>query len=207
MNKLKYASWVISAVLLVFLTGCVSRAAIKKDYDFTKIKRVGVLSFSSRRAGIGEAIADEFMRQLLMKNINVVERAQLASILQEQDLGTSGYLDPATAKKAKALLGVDVIITGTVTEYSPHNEYTYPSTNTTTIRTIKGETKTIERPSEIVITNAQVGISARMIDVETGSVVWINSYTYDAMDIQTAIEWTVSDLLDSLKEVWPQLKK
>ncbi|MFH1239400.1 MAG: GNA1162 family protein [bacterium] len=188
MNNRKMISrliiFIISAVLI---TGCVSsRAAIKSDYDFTKIKRIGVLRFAnySKNVSSGAAVADEFIRQLLIKNINVVERINLDRLIQEQDLNSSGYLNPETAKKAKELLGVDAIITGTVMEYSPR-----------------------VRRQQSDITTAEVSISARMIDVETGSVVWANSYTYDAMDIQTAIEWTISDLLNSLKGVWPQLNK
>ena len=64
-----------------------------------------------------------------------------------------------------------------------------------------------ELRTQLFVNNAEVGISARMIDVETGSIVWANSYSYDAFDIQTAIEWTVSDLLNSLKKVWPQMRK
>lgn len=211
MNKMKNIRRLIPIIFLFFLVSCVSRVAIKSDYDFSKIKHVGVLRFTNYRhqESSGEAVADEFIRQLLRKNVNVVERINLENILKEQELSSSGYLNPETARKAKELLGIDVIITGTVTEYSPETKYVVVSSSQT--RPIKIGSSIIESDQELnpqlFITNAKVGISARMIDVETGAVVWANAYTYDAMDIQTAIEWTVSDLLASLKKVWPPVKK
>jgi hypothetical protein len=46
-----------------------------------------------------------------------------------------------------------------------------------------------------------------MIDVETGLIVWAGSYTYESFDMEGAIRGTVSTLLNSLKKVWPQVKK
>ncbi len=210
MSKAKKTQKIIVVIfLLLSISNCVSRVAIKSDYDFSKIKRVGVLSFTDyrRQQGSGETVADEFIRQLIRKNIDVVERIHLENILKEQDLNASGYINPQTAKKAGELLGVDVVITGTVTKYFAEDNYIFLLGT----ETLKFSNAIIESNEELktqlFVTNAQVGISVRMIDVETGSVVWANSYSYDAFDIQTAIEWTVSDLLNSLKKVWPQMRK
>ena len=46
----------------------------------------------------------------------VIEREQLAAIMQEKNLSLSGEIDPKTAVKAGKLLGVEYIITGALTE-------------------------------------------------------------------------------------------
>lgn len=220
MNKIRKAKYIAVIIFLVSISGCVSRVAIKADYDFTKIKRIGVLSFIDygEQKGSGEAVADEFIRQLIRKDLVVIERIQLENILKEQDLSSSGYMNPQTIKKAGELLGVDVIITGTVTKYLPEDKYVVLlGTKTKTVkitefsdveRKNRKKIKTHERKEpQLIVVNAEVGISARMIDVQTGTIVWANSYTYDAFDIETAMEWTVSDLLWSLRKVWPQINK
>ena len=211
MNKLIKTNYLLlSIIFLLFVSGCVSRVAIKEDYDFTKIERVGVLGFTdyNQQKGSGETVADEFVRHLIKKNITVVERIHLENILKEQDLSSSGYMNPQTIKKAGELLGVDVIITGTVTKYLPEGESREKkSTHKEKVKSSKKIRIRDEREHRLIVVNAQEGISARMIDVETGTIVWANSYSYDAFDIETAVEWTVSDLLRSLRKVWPQINK
>ena len=58
----------------------------------------------------GNAVADEFVFQLLDRGITVVERSQLKNIMKEQDLWKSGRLDTATVKRIGKLLGVDALI-------------------------------------------------------------------------------------------------
>ncbi|MFH1783362.1 MAG: CsgG/HfaB family protein [bacterium] len=215
MKSKKYFFYFTLSTLILFVSSCVSRVAIKEGYDFSKIQRVGVLSFADYKdqRGSGEAVSDEFIRQLLQKNITVIERIELESVIKEQGFASEGYLNPETAKKAGEILGVDVVITGTVTKYLPENQYvmlldTRKGRKAHRIRIKKTLTASGDDiDTTLLVTNPQVGISARMIDVETGTIVWANSYSYDAFDIDSAIEWAVSDLLRSLKKVWPQIAK
>jgi TolB-like protein len=61
--------------------------------------------------------------------------------------------------------------------------------------------------SEVFLIGAEVGVNARMIDVETGLIIWASSYTYESFDMEGAISETVSTLLNSLKKVWLRIKK
>jgi hypothetical protein len=45
---------------------------------------------------------------------SVVERAKLATIMEEIQLGQTGAIDPATAQRAGKLLGAEIILTGTL---------------------------------------------------------------------------------------------
>jgi TolB-like protein len=49
------------------------------------------------------------------KSLDVVERQALEKVLQEQSLGQSGILDSESAAKVGQLLGVDVLVTGSLT--------------------------------------------------------------------------------------------
>lgn len=183
--------------VFLFLSGCAPRAAIRKDYDFRKIRQVAVLSFDSSQVSFlpaldpGNAIADEFVFQLIERGITVVERSRLSGILREQELAKSGLLDADTVKQIGRLLGVDALITGTVTKYVPDRKERFY---------IKDEQGDMHE--EIFVVDAEVAISARMIDVETGIIVWAGAYSYDSFYIDSAIRYTVSALLDSLKKFW-----
>ncbi len=202
MKPNKTATWLLLSILhlslIALFFGCAPPTAIKKGYDFTKIARVGVLEFTSYgyEMNSGAAVADEFMRQLIFRGIDVIERERLESLLREQHLTVGKFLDPETAKEVGKLSGVDALITGTVTKYIPEHK------DTLYFRDEYGETR-----SEVFLIDAELGISARMIDVQTGLVVWASSYSYESFDTEGAIRGTVSTLLNSLKKVWPQIKK
>jgi len=201
MKPNRTVNWLLLFVLLFsFLAlffGCVPRTAIKKGYDFNRINRIGVLEFTSYRERVysGNAVTDEFIRQLIFRDIDVVERERLESLLKEQHLAESKYLDPETVKQVGKILGVDALITGTVTKYIADDR------ETIYFRDEDGNIKT-----EVFLKRAEVGVSARMIDVETGSIVWASSYTYESFDMEGAIRGVASRVLNSLKKVWPQMK-
>lgn len=201
MKPNRIVNWLLLFVLLfsflALLFGCVPRTAIKKGYDFTRINRIGVLEFTSYRKHIyaGNAVTDEFIRQLIFRDIDVVERERLESLLREQRLAGSKYLDPETVKQVGKILGVDALITGTVTKYIAEDR------ETIYFRDEDGNIKT-----EVFLKRAEVGVSARMIDVETGLIVWASSYTYESFDIEGAIRGVASRLLNSLKKAWPRMK-
>jgi len=202
MKSKRKANWLILSILhfslLALFFGCAPRTAIRKEYDFTKINRIGVLEFTGYGYGMnsGSAVADEFIRQLMFRGFDVIERERMESLLREQHLASAKLLDPETVKEVGKLSGVDALITGTVTRYTPeHKDTIY----------FKDETGQVR--SEVFLIDAEVGISARMFDVETGLVVWASSYTYESFDMEGALRGTVSSLLSSLKKVWPRMKK
>ncbi len=68
---------------------------------------------------LGMAAADELVTQLVKSDqFTVIERDRLHAILAEQQLGTSGAVDAATAARIGELLGVQVILTGSITQFS-----------------------------------------------------------------------------------------
>ncbi|MFH0947887.1 MAG: CsgG/HfaB family protein [Elusimicrobiota bacterium] len=189
-------------LLIVAFYGCGPRVSIRRGYDFNQIKRIGVLKFDSSQVGCfssydpGNAVADEFVLQLLDRDVMVIERSRLENIMKEQDLWKSGSIDSATVKKIGKLLGVDALIIGTVTKYIPDRKERFY---------LKGEQDKLRE--EIFIVNAEVGISARMVDVESGVVIWASSYTYDSFYMDSAIMQTVSAMMGTLEGVLPTMKK
>jgi len=87
--------------------------------------RVAVVDFENKSTWhwwgdrLGEAAADVFVTELMETGkFSLIEREKVNAILMEQDFGTSGRVTPQTAAKVGKMLGVDLILTGSVSEFS-----------------------------------------------------------------------------------------
>ncbi len=84
-------------------------------------KRIAVMEFQDRAGygyNIGRGLSDMLVTTLVKSGkFIVVEREQLDKILAEQGLGLSGAVTPQSAAKVGSLLGVELIVTGSVSEF------------------------------------------------------------------------------------------
>lgn len=87
--------------------------------------RVAVLNFENNSSwhwwgdNLGRAAADELVTHLVNSGqFTVIERAQLDAVLAEQRLGASGAVTAATAANIGKILGVQLILTGSITQFS-----------------------------------------------------------------------------------------
>ena len=102
---------------------------------------------------LGRAAADELATQLVQTGkYTVIERAQLDAILREQNLGASGAVTPATAAKVGKLLGVQLLLTGSITAFSIKR-------TSIGLRGIGGS-----------YSNAESKVDARLVNTDTGEV-------------------------------------
>lgn len=89
------------------------------EYHKTK---VAVLDFQQQGAfasqDVGKIVAEWFTTSLVETGrFEVIERRLMQQILQEQKMGSSGLLDPASASRIGKILGVKTVVTGTVQSY------------------------------------------------------------------------------------------
>lgn len=195
---------------MFFLLGCAGpQVAVHKSFDFSQVNRVAVLRFSGEG---GEAAADLLAQHLLAAGVELVERERLEAVLQEQRLGASGAMSPQTAKRLGKLLGVDALFAGTVTAYSPAQNYLIYSRKKVTPVSGKvypqGPAPAVSKSEGEVLTSAaSVGLAARMVDVETGTVVWAANQTYEGFDVPSTMSSICFSFVKSLKPFWAQLSK
>lgn len=121
--------------------------------------RIAVLAFQNNSTwswwgdNLGGAAADEMATQLVQTGkFTVVERAQLGAILGEQDLGASGRIAPGTAAKIGKVLGVQLLLTGSITQFSIERK-------SAAFKGIGG-----------TYANAESKMDVRLIDAETGEI-------------------------------------
>jgi len=108
------------------LTGISDELAPSEEYTGPKL-RVGVVNFQnktpSKHIGIGEAAAD-ILGTILQKTgrFIIIPQQDVASILDQQAMGASGAVNPATAAKIGKILGLNAMVTGAITAYSEAEE-------------------------------------------------------------------------------------
>jgi len=196
---------VFLCIALVFLiSGCAPDMAVKPGYDFSRIRRIAVLNFEGSGA---DGVADLFIMELLKAGFDIAERSHLENLLKEQDMGLSGRLDPSTVKNIGKMLGVDAILMGSVIGYAPaQKRVVYFALGDTPV--ITPGLLVVERGINYIVyqVDAEVSISARMVDVETGSVVWAARDSYRGFTTENALLTVVFFLSDSLKSVFPKKK-
>lgn len=207
------ARW--APLLALFAAGCATniQVAINPRANFGAIQRVAVINFGGPQ---GDAAADAMTQYLVGYGANVVERQRLQSVLNEQRLGAAGLLDPATVKRVGKLLGVDALIVGTVSDLTPSRSYVVQ----TGANVVVGGVTPIDGrnlypvggvpgvpDSQIIASAASVGLVARMVEVETGSILWSAMMNYEGFDTTSAMRSIARSFVDSLVPVWPSLIK
>ena len=156
-----------AAFLAAFLLwACAPKTVLSPSYDFSQMDRIGIMAFSNAWADLN-GVENLFAKYLIRSGFKVVERAQLESILREHNISVSGYLSPDTTREIGRILGVDVLLIGEVSSYTPaRTELTLTSSRRT-------ESRPVMRQD--VIIDAKVALIAKLVDVETAEIVWIGS--------------------------------
>lgn len=199
---------------LLLASACATpNVAVNPRSDFSAIKRVAVLSFGGTK---GDLAADLLTQSLVAHGADVVERQRLDSVMKEQSLTASSAFDPSTAKQLGKLLGVDALFVGTVGESTPASSYIVSGsknsivTNVTQVsgNNIYSEGSVMGMPnSQLLSTTANVSLLSRMVDVQTGSIMWSASMAYEGFDTTSAMSAIADAFISSLEPIWPGLYK
>jgi len=140
--------------------------------------RVAILEFKNKAShyawtwyDAGRGAQDMLVTELVKTGkYRVIEREQLAAIMQEKNLSLSGDIDPKTAIKFGKMLGVEYLIAGSVTELGVTDRgahvpggFGLPSVN---VRSQK----------------AEAAVDARAFSTTTGEIVWADTARDESSD-------------------------
>jgi len=200
-------------ILAAALAGCITpQIAVNQHADFSRIHRVAVATFGGPG---GDVAADVFTQDLLQHGADVVERQRLDAVLREQNLAAGNMLDPTTVKKIGKILGVDAIFVGTVASNVPSQSYLVTSSrdgiNVNGVTPVGGGNLFPEGPaigvpdSQVLTSAAQASLISRMVDVESGSILWSGRMSYEGIDAQSTMAGITSSFAKSLVPLWPAL--
>lgn len=216
----------VAALLLV---ACTPKTVLSPTYDFSQVNRIGIMAFSNTWADLN-GVENLFAKYLIRDGFKVVERAQLESVLREHNISVSGYLAPQTTREIGRILGVDVLLVGEVSSYSPaRTEITMTASRRSESRPVMQQdvmrmpdgsyvgymrpagtqvSQSAEiHPTEYTI-NAKVAVIAKLVDVETAEIVWIGSDSQESSRPLDAADYLAKQLVKSFsKELAKQEKK
>lgn len=129
-------------------------------------KRVAVFMFDDKSdsnfgwygsKSVGEGVSDMIVTELVQSGLfRVIEREQLNALLREQDLGTSGIVTPESAAKIGQLLGVEIAVFGSVSEFGYKRDETG-------VR-VRGTRVGVGKQSAVA------GIDLRLVNTSTGEI-------------------------------------
>ncbi len=223
-----------SALAALILCGCTTaNVAVNKNFDFARVKRVAVIGFKdyAGRPGSGDIVTGAFEQSALAAGYDVIERDQVAKVLTEQKF--SGTLDPKTAKKVGDSLGVDALLLGRITDLADprsqvtkvdvvddHSDPVYitktrhvqqpdGSWQDVPVETISGyrTTHTIRKEPRQFTVTGRLGVSARLVFVGNGEMVWSGSDSTETLSFEDAARGLADDIFKAVKSTWPSVRK
>lgn len=119
----------IAITLLVVSVAGMAQAPPKKrvavmNFDYSTVQSY-VNSIFGYNQDIGKGIADMLVDKLVSAGTySVIERKELDKIIAEQNFSNSDRADPNSAAKLARVLGVDVIIIGSITQFGRDDKST-----------------------------------------------------------------------------------
>ncbi len=146
------------------------------DFDYSAVNDPKWISFFSGGTGGSRGVSDILVNKLVDGgNFSVIERSRLDAVLKEQNLGASGRVDAASAAQIGKILGVDLVIIGSITQFDLQQ-----STSGGSFLGIGSVTKD---------TNAFVQLNIRVINTTTAEILAVVEGKGNATqsDTQTAI--------------------
>lgn len=160
---------------VVFLSACAPGTKIRQKQSTTvneteKVeskytgpkRRIGVIAFENKapyaQARIGQTATDIIITELTKTGkFIVVERDKMDKLLDEQKLGQSGAIDATTAVQVGKILGLNAILTGSVSQFGVKSE---------------GKDFIITQSKQQIV---ECTVDIRAVDAETGQVLFADS--------------------------------
>jgi len=93
-------------------------AVLDLNYEFEEDGTMSMTNYKSAGKDGGRVVANLVASELsTLNNFKMIERSEIARLLDEQALQQSGIIDPDEAKKIGKMAGADAIILGELTDY------------------------------------------------------------------------------------------
>lgn len=190
--------------------GCFSGPAISHTYDFSQVGKIELLPVDDHAylSGSGDLVSSSLTHNFLKYGFKVNEGDfQNTTILINSDPKSlelkciiTDYTDSESIIVPYHYEDRGSVTTtvkqSTQTDESSKNPKATSSTETTT------DGGSVQAGSRIEYTRARVGIILKLNDLETGSLVWSNTYWYSGLDVHNAREICVRNSINQLRKLF-----
>jgi len=132
------------------------------------------------------AVEDAFVQVLMKKGYSICSRSDVQNIVKEQKFQSSGLTEGDAAKLGK-ILNVPAVMIVKVTEHSEEKQY--------------------DKKAKKNFTTAKAAIGARLVGVESGSVLWIGKFDKEGRgEVSKAVAEVSKAIADSFPNRKPAKK-
>jgi curli biogenesis system outer membrane secretion channel CsgG len=136
------------------------------NFDYATVQS-GVAAIFGANQDVGKGIADLLVDKLVADGVfSVIERKALDKVLAEQNFSNSDRADPSTAAKIAKVLGVDVIVIGSVTQFGRDDKQTNVGGGAVGRLTGRFGVGGVSKSES----KAVVAVTARMVDTSTAEI-------------------------------------
>ncbi len=164
------------------LSGCTEKqVAVIVPYDFSKVRRISVQPLDGPG---GAAATDEFVKQLVGTGLEVTDSRHPGDVILK-----GSVIDYKSNNQLMVFLGGD-------------NPIVTPSSQATPEAAAIGAHK-----AQVASVMAIVAIQARLLDASTHNIVWADSYSYEGLDLPSALGAVVGSLKQSLGRSLQQMNR
>ena len=226
-KKLELAGLLALGLAFLALTGCVPPAVVflSSSYNPTRVRSVALVGFQDYPGteGSGKITASIFEKYLLLGGTSLVDHAQAQKVLDDQSVALSDSVDLATLRQIGEQLGVDALAFGQLSDYTDASDRTVvEDMPLEQSQPILGQVDTVQRQGDTrvhtstqVVTgysysstevpvqqtetvDAHVGMSVRLVDVETGQLLWSGSASGRAPHLNEATEEASAQIMQGV---------
>ncbi len=162
----------IRTLVLILLAVSATLSAQQKkrvavmNFDYATVQS-GVAAILGANQDIGKGISDLLVDRLVASgSYSVIERKALDKVIAEQNFSNSDRADSNTAAKIARILGVDAIITGSITQFGRDDKRTNIGGGALGGATRRFGIGGVSRSTATAV----VGITVRMINTETAEI-------------------------------------
>mgnify|MGYP001160586861 CR=1 FL=1 len=162
----------ITAILVFVAMVCALTSGIARAEKSGGLKkRLAVVDFEDKTGHgawhIGSGMADMLTTALVKSGkFMVIERQQLEQVMKEQSLGLTGAVTPQSAAQIGKLLGVELIVLGSVNEFGEKQSSVGGSVGSKLSKGMFGLNKV-----GVDTKTARVGLDIRLVNTTTGEIV------------------------------------
>jgi curli biogenesis system outer membrane secretion channel CsgG len=164
----------IGIFFLLIISVSTAAAQAKKriavlDFDYATVQS-SVAAVFGTNVDVGKGITDLLVTNLVKAGVySVIERKALDKVLSEQNFSNSDRADPNSAAKLARILGVDAIVTGSITQFGRDDKATNVGGGGLARYTGGFGLGGISKKES----KAVVGITARIINTETAEILTV----------------------------------
>jgi curli biogenesis system outer membrane secretion channel CsgG len=141
------------------------------DFDHGTVQS-GVAAMFGTNQDVGKGMADLIVEKLVKSGKwRVIERKAISKILAEQNFSNSDRVDPNSAAKIGRLLGADAIIMGSITQFGRDDKQAKLGADAIGGRLSKYGIGGVGQKKSTAV----VGLSGRLVNVNTGEILLVAS--------------------------------